>query len=175
MDIMTLLESISFTSIEKRVRVENAIKSKDITIKEIQSTKNVIDDKTMTIVLEAMEQVTQKNSELANVEWLEFVQEFILSESNNLKREASRVVGNIAHLFPNDLETAIQKLMINIEDIGTVIRWGSAYAFARIIVIPKYANSELFNKLSKFCEKEENNGVKNQLIKSLKKADKLRS
>ena len=175
MDIINLLESNSYTAIEKRRRIENAIKTKDITIKEIQSTKSVIDDKRMAIVLEAMEQVMQKNPELASVEWLKFVQEFILSNSNNLKRESSRIIGNIAQLFPNDLETAIQRLMINTEDLGTVIRWGSAYAFARIIIVPKFANSELYNTLSKLCEKEENNGVKNQLLNALKKAKKLRN
>ena len=175
MDIINLLDSNSFTSIEKRKRIEEAIRTKNITMKQIQLTKNVIDDKKMAIVLEAIEQVTQKSPEVSSIEWLDFVQEFISSKSNNLKREASRVVGNIAHLFPNDLETAIQKLMINTGDMGIVIRWSSAYAFARIIIIPKFANSELYDILIKFCEKEEDSGVKNQLMNGLKKANKLRS
>jgi len=45
---------------------------------------------------------------------------------HKVKREASRVVGNIAHLFSDDLETAIHSLMENTKNDGTVIRWGSA-------------------------------------------------
>jgi hypothetical protein len=128
----------------------------------------------MALILEAIEAVTGKNPEIADLEWLKFAQDFITSQSNNLKREASRVVGNIAHLFPNDLEMAIQYLMNNTKKDSTVIRWGSAYAMSRIIQIPQYANSELFNMLTDLSEQEQENGVKNQLLDGLKKAKKIR-
>ena len=56
---------------------------------------------------------------------------------------------------------------------GTVIRWSSAYALARIIQVPKYAGSELFDILVDICDKEQDNGVKNQLFVGLKRAKKL--
>lgn len=62
----------------------------------------------------------------------------------------------------------------NTQDEGTVIRWGSAYALSRIIVIPQYANSSLFERIQDLCEKENENGVKNQYVKAIKKAEKLR-
>lgn len=67
--------------------------------------------------------------------------------------------------------------MENTKDKGTVIRWSSFYAFARIIVIPKYADRDLFNTLTKLCEKEEDNGVKNQLLSRLNnlKQEKLQN
>jgi hypothetical protein len=108
------------------------------------------------------------------LDWLVFVQNFITSKSNNLKREASRIVGNIADLFPDNLEVAIQNLMSNTEDGSTVIRWGSAYALSRIIHVPKYANSDFYDILTDLCEREQENGVKNQLLNGLKKAKKLK-
>lgn len=128
----------------------------------------------MALILEAMEAVTGKNPEVADLDWLKFVQEFITSKSNNLKREASRIVGNIAHLFPDDLDTAIHSLLENTKNDGTVIRWGSAYALARIIKIPQYANSELYDTLTDLSEQEQESGVKNQFLGGLKKAKKLR-
>jgi hypothetical protein len=172
MNMISLLDDKSLKSFEKREAIVDAIKLKVITIKELQPFKHVLDDKKMALILEAMEAVTGNNPEIADLEWLEFAQELITSESNSLKRESSRVIGNIAHLFPNNLETAIQKLMGNAKNDSTVIRWGSAYALARIIPIPQYANSELYDVISDLCEQEQENGVKNQYHSGLKKARK---
>ncbi len=111
---------------------------------------------------------------VANTEWLLFAQDCVLSNSNNLKREASRIIGNIAHLFPNDLDVAIPRLLENMKDDGTVIRWGSAYALAKVIRIPRYANSELYDLLTNLSQQEQNNGVRNQLLAGLKAAGKMR-
>ncbi|MDR2720121.1 MAG: hypothetical protein LBC03_04900, partial [Nitrososphaerota archaeon] len=140
MDIVSLLNT-DVKSVEKRVKIVEAIQLKLVTIVEIQLLKNVVDDKKLALVLEAMEAVSNKNSAIATLEWLIFAQEFITSKSNNLKRESSRIVGNIAHMFPDHLKIAIQNLIENTKDSSTVIRWGSAYALARIIQIPQYANS----------------------------------
>jgi len=174
MDIVSLLDNKTIKAIEKREQIAEAIRMKSITIQDIQSVKDVLDDKKMALVLEAMEAVTGKNPETADIEWLKFVENFIASASNNLKREASRVVGNIAHIFPDGLEATIPCLMENTANDGTVVRWGSAYALARIIQIPQYANSELFGILTDLCEQEQENGVKNQYANGLKKAKKLR-
>ena len=73
---------------------------------------------------------------MSTIEWLQFAEKYIDFQSNNLKREASRVAGNIAHLYVNDLTISIKKLLQNTNDGGTVVRWGSAYALAKIIVLP---------------------------------------
>ncbi len=175
MDIINLLDNRTRKSIEKRMEIVDAINAGLVTIEEIQSLKAVLDDKKMALVLESMEAVSNKNPEAADLRWLIFAQDFIASESNNLKREASRIIGNIAHRFPDDLSIAINRLMENTKDTGTVVRWGSAYALARIIQIPQYANSELFDILLNLSEREQENGVKNQLLNGLKKAKKIRT
>ncbi len=60
------------------------------------------------------------------------------------------------------------------KDDGTVIRWGSAYALAKVIRISRYANSELYDLLTNLSEQEQNNGVRNQLLAGLKAAGKMR-
>jgi hypothetical protein len=77
-------------------------------------------------------------------------------------------------MFPNNLETAIQNLLENTKNEGTVIRWASAYALAKIIQIPQHANSELYDTLNELYEQEQENGVKNQLQNGLKKAKRLK-
>ncbi len=174
MDIIQRLNNKGTKSVEKRAEIAEAIRKKLITIQEIQALKAILNDKKMALVLEAMEAVSNKNPEIADEEWLKLAQDFIPSQSNNIKREASRIVGNIAHLFPNDLHVAIQYLFENTKNDSTVVRWGSAYALARIIRIPQYSVSDLYDKIVDLSEKEQENGVKNQLLVGLKKAEKLR-
>lgn len=57
---------------------------------------------------------------------------------------------------------------------GTVIRWAAAYALSRIVILDRYAKSDLYNRLVTVCDREEDNGVKNQYLKALKKAAKTR-
>ncbi len=174
MDILIMLNDKSLKAIEKRGIVIKALKEKNITIKEIESMINETDEKKSAIIFEAIEAVTNSDAQIADIGWLNLAVENILSASDSIKREASRIVGNISHKFPNDLEKAIEKLLFNSKAVGTVVRWSSAYALSRIIVIPQYANSELFEKLTEICILEEESGVKNQYIKALKKASKIR-
>ncbi|MCL1972660.1 MAG: hypothetical protein FWG57_06705 [Endomicrobia bacterium] len=174
MNIISLLDNKLIKSVEKREKIAESIRKKLITIKEIKKLEDVLDHKKMALVFEAMEAVSSEKPEISNKDWLKFTKGFVESKSNSIKREASRIVGNIAHLFPSELDAIIQSLMKNTKDEGTVIRWSSAYALARIIQIPKYANSKLFDVLTDLCGKEKENGVKNQLLNGLKKAKKLR-
>ena len=170
MDITNLLNDKSIKPIVKRTEISEAIRTGAVTIRDIKSLSDKLDDKKLALVFEAMESVTAKNPELADLDWLVFAQEYITSESNSLKREASRIVGNIAFLFPDDLEVVIRKLLENAGNDSTVVRWSSAYALGRIITIPKYAGSELFGVVSDLYEREKDNGIKNQYLSGLKKA-----
>ena len=174
MDIADLLRNKEMKSIEKRAEIVEGIKTKLIGIQDILQLKDVLDDKKMAVVFEAMEAVTAKEAGLADKGWLLFAQDYITSESNSLKREASRLVGNIAHLFPDDLDAAISRLLENTKNDGAVVRWASAYALGRIVPIQKYANGDLFDVVSELYEQEEDNGIKNQYLSGLKKARKLR-
>ena len=70
--------------------------------------------------------------------------------------------------YPGELEGAVEALLKNTRDEGTVVRWGSAYALARIIVLEPYKNSALVQTVREIYEAEKENGVKNQYKKALK-------
>ena len=126
-------------------------------------------EKQIATVLEAIEAVTGKKSAKPGAEYLKFAEGYILSENNSCKREASRIVGNMAHLYPDELGVAIEALLKNTSVSGTVVRWGSAYALARIIVLERYRNSDLVNTVRDIYEAEQENGVRNQYVKALKR------
>ena len=171
MNISHLLADKSIKAIQKREQISAAIENNVITVGEINT--YAIDNKGVGLILEAMEAVSRRKPGAADIEWLNYAGAHISSTSDAVKREASRVVGNIAYLFPDSIAGAIRDLLNNTKAEGTVVRWGSAYALRRIILIPQYANSNLFDALTKLAENETESGVKNQYLNGLKKAWKL--
>ena len=51
----------------------------------------------------------------------------------------------------------------------------SAYALARIVVIPRYATAALFDTVAALCDGEADSGVQNQYAAALRKAMRLRA
>jgi hypothetical protein len=174
MNIVNLLADKTKKPIEKRGVIIDALKSGILTVDVLESASAALAEKETALVLEAMEAVTNKTSGTADLKWLRFAEKFIVSKNNPAKREASRVIGNIAHQFPDGLETVIAKLITNTTDSSTVIRWGSAYTLGRIILLPKFAKTDLYDRLVRLAESESDNGVKNQYLNGLKKAERLR-
>lgn len=174
MDILELLNNKSLRAIEKRTEIINAFVENIVSLKEVISICNSLNDKQIAIILEAIEEITNKELIQVGVDYLLFAEGYILSDNNSCKREASRIIGNLAKRFPNKLDIAIKKLLKNTNNESTVVRWGSAYALSRIIVLPQLAKTDLFNEINEICDKEQQNGVKNQYLKALKKALKLR-
>ena len=172
MNITEILNDKTKKPIEKRKAIADAVLSRAVSIKDLMALK--IDDKKLALVFESLEELSSKNPGMADLNWLKFAEEHMSSSDNNIKREVARIVGNIAHRFPNDLYGIIPKLIENTNGTGRVIRWSCAYALGKIITIPKYAKSELYDKLVKLAEKEPMNGNKNQYLNGLKIAAKLR-
>ena len=70
------------------------------------------------------------------------------------------------------MRDCIPALLDNAKADGTVIRWGSAYALSRIILLEEYFNTDLYDTLVSICDNEQENGVRNQYIKAFKKIKK---
>lgn len=175
MDIIKLLNNKSLKSTEKRAIIVEGLVKDEISLDQLVNNCKSLNEKQIAIILEAIEEITNKNIKQLDSAYLSFAEQFILSDNCSCKREASRIVGNLAQQYPHELETAVQALLKNTDDESTVVRWGSAYALSRIITLSEFAESHLFDKISEICEKEQENGVKNQYIKGLKKAMKLRT
>jgi len=171
MVIINILHDEITKTAQKRTTISECIRSGNFTVEDLFVTE--LTEKDAAIILEAMEEVSRNEPFLSNVAWLEFAEKYIES-ANTLKREASRVVGNIAPLYADRLDGVISKLIVNSTNDGTVVRWGSGYALGRIITIPEYAKSNLFERLTLIAETEQESGVKNQYLSGLKKAKRIR-
>ncbi|NGM61382.1 HEAT repeat domain-containing protein [Sphingobacterium sp. SGG-5] len=122
--------------------------------------------------IEAVEYATKKNPTLADEYLLNYVTKALKDEEPRVKWESAKVIGNIAKLFPAQLEKPIDNLLPNAENTGTVVRWATAYALAEILKLKTDSNKKLLPKIESLCEKEEDNGVKKKYLDALKKVKK---
>ena len=122
--------------------------------------------------IEAVEYATKKVPTIADEHLLEYVTKALKDEEPRVKWESAKVIGNIAKLFPTQLDKAIRNLLSNSENNGTVVRWATAYALAEILKLKTENNLKLLPKIEQLCEKEEDNGVKKKYLDVLKKVKK---
>jgi len=96
MNITDLLSDKNLKSVEKRKLIVSLLVSGELTIAKLPK----LNDKQTGIVLEAMEEISQKDSEIIDENWLKFAENHVDSEDNTLKRESARVIGNMLINFP---------------------------------------------------------------------------
>ena len=175
MTIRQIIDDKSVKRLEKRTVLVEGIINRNFDFSAVSAACSLLPEKKISLLLEAIEEVSRSKEFFLEEDYLKLSENYILSSDPSCKREASRIVGNLAAAFPEDLDRAISALLQNADDEGTVIRWASAYALSRIVIIPQYASGPLFEQISDLYEKEKETGVKNQYGKALKKAQKIRS
>lgn len=122
--------------------------------------------------IEAIEYATKKMPAIANGGLLSFVTQALKDDESRVKWESAKVIGNIAKLFPAQLEVSINNLLANAENTGTVVRWATAYALAEILKLKTDNNKKLLPKIETLSSNEEDNGVKKKYLDALKKVKK---
>ena len=81
--------------------------------------------------------------------------------------------GYIAQKYPDKVEKSIPKLLENLKDKSTVVRWCAAFALTEIAKHNHEKQEELVNTINKLIKTEQNSGVRNLYIKALKEIEKL--
>jgi hypothetical protein len=120
--------------------------------------------------IEALEFATKSKPAIASSACLKFVSETLTEKAPRVKWESARVVGNIAHLYPEHLEDAIKNLIANTKHQGTVVRWSAAVALGEIIKLKTSRNTELLPIIESICNIEEKNSIKKIYLAAFKKA-----
>lgn len=122
--------------------------------------------------IEAIEYATKKEPTLATESLFTYVTKALKDTEPRVKWESANVIGNVAKLFPTQLNNSIKNLLPNAEHSGAVVRWASAYALAEILKLKTDNNKKLLPKVEAICEKEKDNGVKKKYLDALKKVKK---
>jgi HEAT repeat protein len=118
--------------------------------------------------IEALEYATKKQDTIADINCIKFVAQALTEKSPRIKWESAKAIGNIAHLYPDKLDTAIKNLLINAAHSGTVVRWSTAYALGEIIKTGHIKTKILIPAIENIAEQEEKNSIKKIYLSALK-------
>ncbi len=122
--------------------------------------------------IEALEYTTKQNPKVADENMLKFVTLSLTDKAPRVKWESARVIGNIVHLFPPQLEKPVENLLKNTNHEGTVVRWSAAFAIGEIIKLKTKLNTNLIPKVETIAEKEEKNSIRKIYLEAIKRARK---
>lgn len=119
--------------------------------------------------IEAMEYVTKRDPSFADDAVWQFVTASLAAKAPRIKWESAKVIGNVAHLFPSGLSTAITGLLVNTNHEGTVVRWSAAFALGEILKLKTAHNSALLPEIEGIYEREEKNSIRKIYLDAIKK------
>lgn len=124
------------------------------------------------VLMESLEYASKEDPGIAEnmidtvIEYLDY------KDSPRVKWEGARVIANISQRYPEKVIKAVDKLISNTKDKGTVVRWSAAYALGEIAKYNLKARTSLIPKIERIMKKEQNNGVRNVYLKALRAISK---
>ncbi|VVB62241.1 Uncharacterised protein [uncultured archaeon] len=116
---------------------------------------------------DVMKHVSEQKPEIL-APFIDVLVEYINYKAPRVKWGVPESIGNMAKKFPDKVEKAIPKLLLNTKDESTVVRWCAGYALSEIAKYNTKKQKELISIFSDIVKKEKNTGVKNVYLKALK-------
>lgn len=156
---------------EKTEAISSMLLKNKISISELIGFAREAKDSVKATCIEAIEFATKENPNIATLDCLQFVSGTLTEKAPRIKWESAKVIGNIAHLFPAKLDTAIKNLLTNTEHEGTVVRWSAAFALGQILKSKNKKVNDLIPAIKAICAREEKNSIKKIYIDALKKSE----
>ena len=120
---------------------------------------------------EVMKFVSKDKPEMM-LPYIDLLIEYMDYKAPRVKWGCPESIGNIAARYPRQVEKAIPKLLGNLKDKSTVVRWCAAYALTEIAKYNLGKQKELAIKFHSLIKTEQNNGVRNVYVKALKEMEK---
>jgi len=172
---MTIDELISDKTIkpkEKTDTISKWILDQSLPVDELIRFAEKQKDAIKATCVEAMEYATKVSPGIAGYEMLVFASQNLAEKSPRIKWESARVIGNIAHLFPDNLAPAVIHLLENTKHEGTVVRWSAALALGEILKLKTKNHADLVKAIETAHEKEVKNSIKKIYSEAVKKYKK---
>lgn len=168
MNIGELLSNKQLKPKEKTQALADAILDGELPIHSVMDFAMNAKPPAVAACMEAFEYATKQSSSAASLDLLHWAQHHLNAKASRLRWESAKVIGNIAHLYPEELELAVESLLVNTKDDSTVVRWSAAYALTQIFGLPPYANDSFRNQLLSIQQSEEKESIRKMYAKALK-------
>lgn len=172
MDINAILTDKQLKTKDKVEALSKMLLDGEANIDELIKVAKASKDSEKGTCIEATEFATKAKPEIASIGCLKFVTETLLDKAPRVKWESAKVIGNIAHLYPNKLDSAICNLLTNSEFPGTVVRWSAAFALGEIIKLKTKRNTDLIPVIEAIIRRDNNKAIRKIYNAALKEAGK---
>lgn len=150
---MTLLDIMdqNVKKDEKKYMIVDGIKNNEISIDDIKDNKDKFLDKDFIVIFEALFNISKHRPELSNSHWLSFLKHYLLSSNNSIKKEVLLIIGNIASLYPNNLDDVLKKVL-KCEASTKELQLVKYDTLTKIVKLDKYKDSEYALEVKKIGE-----------------------
>ena len=170
MNLQNLLSDKGKKPKEKTETISKWLLNDKLRVDELIGFAGTSNDPIKATCIEAIEFATKQNPSIADESVLDFVSQTLSEKAPRIKWESAKVIGNIAHLFPEDLDKAIKNLLTNTSYDGTVVRWAAAFALGEILKLKTKHNKKLLPAIETIISKEEKNSIKKIYLIAIKKS-----
>ena len=160
MELETLLSDKSRKSKEKTEAVCTLLLDGELSTDQLLALLQSAKDRDKGTCIEALEFASKTKPEIITPACFAFLAECLNHKAARVQWESAKIIGNVAHLYSNQLDAVIPPLLINSETGGTVVRWSVAYAFGEMIRHPFPGREELIEALKAVSLREEKNSIK---------------
>lgn len=172
MTIEALLKDKATKPKEKTETISRWLLDQSLPVDELIAFAEQQKDPARATCIEALEFATQQAPAIADEQVLAFVTQNLNAKAPRVKWESAKVIGNIAHLFPTQLEQAIENLLTNTTHEGTVVRWSAAFALGKILQLKTAHNTSLLPAIERICGQEEKGSIQKIYLAAIKKVKK---
>ncbi len=169
MDLKSILLDKQIKAKEKTEAISGLLLENKINMDELMQAASISNDSEKATCIEAIEYATKIKPTVATLACLKYVSKTLTEKAPRIKWESAKVIGNIAHLYPNKLDEAIKNLLVNTESNGTVVRWSAAFALGEILKLQTSKNKTLIPAIKTISDREEKNSIKKIYLAALKK------
>jgi hypothetical protein len=104
--------------------------------------------------------------------YIDLLIEYIDYKAPKVRWGCPESLGYIACKHPDEVVKALPKLLRNLEDKSTVVRWCAAFALTEIAKNNHEKQMELVATFKQLIKAEQNSGVRNLYIKAIKDIEK---
>lgn len=170
MTVLTLLKDKSIKPKEKTATISRWLLDGSLQAEELLAEAETLKAPDKATCIEALEFATRQQPGIGDATVLAFVCQTLAEQAPRVKWESAKVVGNIAHLFPSQLETAVTQLLANTAHEGTVVRWSAAFALGEIMKLKTPLNAELLPAVEVVCAREEKNSIRKIYLDAIKRS-----
>jgi len=167
---MKIIEDILKSKIkpkEKQLKLIEAVRNGKIKNEEFIEFFKSASDVDKGTCADVIKHVSEQKPEIL-APFIDILVDYINYKAPRVKWGIPESIGNMAKKYPDKVEKAIPKLLLNTNDESTVVRWCAGYALCEIAKYNTKKQKELISIFSDIVKKEKNNGVKNVYLKTLK-------